>query len=247
MYSLPKPSFLNAYWQDCFNVKKHLEQFLQIDKELLDNFLKSGQKQLGELGNKDFDWQKTEEFYRDRVGDLYLFDLAAWHLGSQDYIGDTLRLIADNVQGQVLDFGGGIGTHSIAAALCPQVQQVIYCDINPRNIDFVKYRVNQMGLEQKIEYCSEIPDKQIFDTIICFDVLEHLAAPSQQVLTFKQILSSQGKMIINWHFFKGHNQEFPFHLDDPHLIDEFFIALQQNFLEIFHPYNITTRCYRKMK
>lgn len=60
------------------------------------------------------------------MGSAYLLDLAAWHLSSTDYIGDTLRLVADQARGLVLDFGGGIGTHTIGAALCPAVEQVIF-------------------------------------------------------------------------------------------------------------------------
>ncbi len=246
MSLFPTPSFLKLYWENSFDLINHLQGFLNLDEKTLDNLLKTSQKELAKLGGQDFNWEKVTDFYRDKVGDFYLFDLAAWHLKSHDYIGDTLRLIADNTKGTVLDFGGGIGTHSIAAALCPEVKQVVYCDINPRNVDFVKYRVKKMGLEHKITCCSVTPEQEIFDTIICFDVLEHLSAPSQQLLSFHKILSSQGKMIINWYFFKGFNQEFPFHIDEPDVVDEFFMILQQHFLEVFHPYYITSRCYRKL-
>jgi 2-polyprenyl-3-methyl-5-hydroxy-6-metoxy-1,4-benzoquinol methylase len=247
MSSFPTPSFLKSYWENSFGLKNHLQEFLEIDKETLENYLKTGQEDLGKLGKKDFNWEQATKFYRDKVGDYYLFDLSAWHLNSSDYIGDTLRLISDNSRGRVLDFGGGIGTHSIAAAFCPQVEEVVYCDINPRNLDFVEYRVNQLGLQKKVTCCSEILDKEVFDTIICFDFLEHLSAPSKQLLLFHKMLSSQGKMIINWYFFKGFNQEFPFHIDDPDVVDDFFMTLQQHFLEVFHPYYITSRCYRKME
>ncbi|MFN9733713.1 MAG: SAM-dependent methyltransferase, partial [Microcystis sp.] len=36
-----------------------------------------------------------------------------------------------------------------------------------------------------------------------------------------------------------------FHLDDPKIIESFFQTLQKDFLEIFHPYHLTVRCYRK--
>jgi hypothetical protein len=51
--------------------------------------------------------------------------------------------------------------------------------------------------------------------------------------------------LINWYFFKGFNGEFPFHLDDPQKVEQFFQVLQSCFLEVFHPYFITARCYRK--
>ena len=97
----------------------------------------------------------------------------------------------------------------------------------------------------KIVFALEMPAKEKFDPILCFDVLEHLLDLSQQFLQFYQALNSDGKMIGNWYFFKGINQEYPFHLDDPKAIETFFRTLQSHFLEVFHPYLITTRCYQK--
>jgi 2-polyprenyl-3-methyl-5-hydroxy-6-metoxy-1,4-benzoquinol methylase len=246
MLTLPAPPLLSRYWQDSFNLKQHIQEFLGLDSETVEMKLESGQQKMLELGNKDFDWEKATAFYRDNVGEVYLFDLGAWHLASHEYIGDTLRLVVDHAQGRLLDFGGGIGTHTIGAALCPQVEQVVYCDINPINRDFVRYRAEQLGLSEKIIFCLEMPEQEAFDTIISFDVLEHLPDPSQQLLKFHQALTNEGKMILNWSFFKGFNQEHPFHIDDPEVVEAFFRTLQSNCLEVFHPYYITSRCYRKL-
>ncbi len=243
--SPPMPS-LTDYWQDAYNLKQHLQQFLDIDEDKLEAKFETALQDLAELGRRDFNWEDATKFYQDRVGEAYLFELATWHLTSKDYIGDTIRLMSDRVQGRVLDFGGGIGTHAIAAALCPQVTQVVYCDINPINYNFVKHRIQQLGLESKIICQTELSPTDRFDTINCFDVLEHLPDPSQQLLDFHQMLTDSGKLVTNWYFSKGANQEFPFHLDDPAIIDRFFRTLQSNFLEIFHPYFITARCYQKI-
>ncbi len=247
MSTFPIPANLNGYWQDAFNLKQHLQQFLEIDAQKLESKFATALQDLAELGRRDFNWEDASKFYRDRVGEAYLFELATWHLTSTDYIGDTLRLIADQSCGRVLDFGGGIGTHAIAAALCPNVTQVIYCDLNPVNYNFVKHRIQQLGLESKINCCLELSSTEVFDTINCFDVMEHLPDPSQQLLEFHQMLSPSGQMVTNWYFSKGQNLEFPFHLDDPQTIDRFFRTLQANFLEVFHPYFITARCYGKMR
>ncbi|MFM2304259.1 MAG: hypothetical protein RLZZ135_1669 [Cyanobacteriota bacterium] len=240
------PSHLNGYWQDAFNLKQHLQQFLDIDEQRLESKFTTAVEDLAALGHKDFNWDEASKFYQENVGEAYLFELATWHLTSTDYIGDTLRLIADRARGRVLDFGGGIGTHSIAAALCPEVSQVVYCDINPINYHFVQHRIKQLGLESKISCCTELAANETFDTINCFDVMEHLPDPSEQLLQFHQMLAPSGRMVTNWYFYQGVNREFPFHLDDVEIIDRFFKTLQANFLEIFHPYFITTRCYRKM-
>ncbi len=238
------PIFWEAYCQDAFNVKQHLQGFLNLDPETLASRLQTSQQELAELGRRDFNWEQAEAFYRDQVGVAYLFDLAAWHLSSQDYIGDTLRLIADHTQGIVLDFGGGIGTHTLAAAMLPDVEQVIFWDLNTTHQDLMVYRAQQLGLEHKIQCAQTFPPEIKVDTIICFDVLEHLSDPAQQLLEFKSILSKEGTLIVNWYFFKGFAGEFPFHLDNPIQIERFFQVLQTQFREIFHPYLITARCYR---
>lgn len=244
--TFPTPAHLSGYWQDAFNLKQHLQQFLKIDDRELERKFATAVEDLADLGRRDFNWEEAGKFYQENVGEAYLFELAAWHLTSTDYIGDTLKLVADRARGRVLDFGGGIGTHAIAAALCPDVTEVVYCDINPVNCNFIKHRIEQLGLESKINCRMELGTNEIFDTINCFDVIEHLPDPSDRLLKFHRMLAPSGRMVTNWYFSKGLNQEFPFHLDDPIIVDRFFKTLQANFLEVFHPYFITTRCYRKM-
>lgn len=242
----PTPEYLEQFWQNSFDLKKHLQQFLKIDLETLETNLARGEEQLKLLGQKDFNWEEATNFYREKVNEKYLFELGAWHLNSSDYIGDTLRLIADNAKGLVLDFGGGIGTHTIGAAFCPKVEKVFYCDINPVNENFVRHRVEELGLTKKVDFLTKIELDQSFDTIMTFDVMEHLPNPEKQLLDFHHLLTEEGKLIINWYFFKGFQQQFPFHLDDEIIINKFFKTLQFNFLEVFQPYFITTRCYGKM-
>lgn len=245
MTTIPTPSFLSGYWQDAFQLKQHLQEFLHLDAQTIENRLATGMQEMAELGHKDFDWEQATAFYREKVQEIYLFELGSWHLVSHDYIGDTLRLVTHYAQGRVLDFGGGIGTHAIGAALSPNVNQVVYVDINPINRDFVEFRSKQLGLDKKIVLSGEIPDLEVFDTIVCFDVLEHLPDPVEQLLMFHESLDHGGKIILNWCFFKGFNQEFPFHHDDPQLLNRFFQTLQTKFIEVFHPYLINARCYQK--
>ncbi len=244
MVSLTPPSVLANYWQDGFSLKQHLQAFLQIDADVLESQFARGQQTLAELGNH-FEWNQVENFYQEQVGTGYLFDLGAWHLSSQEYIGGTLRLIHDYGYGRVLDFGGGIGTHAIAAALCPKITEVVYCDINPVNRNFVAFRAEALGLSHKLKCVETLPADSIFDTVICFDVLEHLSEPVKQLQDFHRRLVEDGALIVNWYFFKGFNQEYPFHLDNPVIIKQFFQCLQTHFLETFHPYFITARCYQK--
>jgi 2-polyprenyl-3-methyl-5-hydroxy-6-metoxy-1,4-benzoquinol methylase len=234
-----------AFQEHGFHLKPHLQSFLRLDPEELNRRLESGQSLLAEMGRRDFDWQQATEFYQDRVGEVYILELAAWHLSSQGYIADTLRLVAQQARGILLDFGGGIGTHALAAAYSPSVEQVLFWDLNPLHRDLVAYRAQRLGLSDKITCLPTLPEDLQIDTILCFDVLEHLPDPGEHLRLFHQWLKPEGRMILNWYFFKGFQQEYPFHLEDPLKVEHFFRILQTHFLEIFHPFLITTRCYRK--
>ena len=69
--------------------------------------------------------------------------------------------------GRILDFGAGIGIHTIAAALCPQLEQVVYCDLNPIHGNFVQSRAAKLGLSEKTLCSQEVSPTEVFDTIIC--------------------------------------------------------------------------------
>lgn len=100
------------------------------------------------LGNGNAYKQVIERllsFCRGIIGVAYIFALASWHLRISGYIGGILRLVADYAKTRVLDFGGGMGTHAIAAALCPKVTEVTYADLNTENCNFVRERSQKLG------------------------------------------------------------------------------------------------------
>jgi len=229
-----------------FHLKSHLANYLQLTVEQIDDRLPQGSDDLATLHPGSFTPDDVIGFYEEKVGARHLFDLAAWHLGSANYIADTLRLQQKFAHGQVLDFGGGIGTHALAAAALPQVDHVWFVDLNPENRDFVRQRsaaldlVDAISVHRDLESTGHIK----FDTLVCLDVLEHIFNPSGQLIAFHERLSVNAVALLNWYFFKGENGEFPFHFDDPKMIEKFFGTLQSQFIEVFHPFLITTRAYK---
>ncbi|MEG4293449.1 class I SAM-dependent methyltransferase [Microcoleus sp. C2C3] len=167
MSSSVAPFFGQGYWQDIFNLKQDLQDFLNSNLEKIEQKLALGQQSLKKIGHRDFVWEKASEFYRDRVGQAYLFDLGSWHMSNQGYIKGTLTLISDRAADRVLDCGGGIGTYAIAAAICPQVEQVVYGDLNPINCNFVQSRAAKLGLIDKISCSLEVSPTEAFEAIIC--------------------------------------------------------------------------------
>tara|TARA_Y100001968_G_scaffold303756_1_gene318185 strand:- start:1158 stop:1904 length:747 start_codon:yes stop_codon:yes gene_type:complete len=240
---------VSSFLKDGFNLKNHLINFLHIDNAELDQRLVNGVNDLAALHPGGFTKNDAGDFYEEKVGDAHLIDLSSWHLNSSNYIADTLRLQQKFAFGKVLDFGGGIGTHALAASFLSNVEHVWFVDLNPQNRNFVELRAKQLGIEDKISVQRDLESSSdlIFDSIVCLDVLEHLPDPSKQLEIFLKKLSPKGVALMNWYFYKGKNGEYPFHFDDQYMIEKFFLTLQSNFIEIFHPFLITTRAYKPLK
>ena len=239
---LDVPEFLRTG----FHLKAHLASYLRLTVEQVDSRLPLGSNDLAMLHPGSFKPEDATSFYEDKVGTRHLFDLAAWHLSSANYIADTLLLQQQFARGQLLDFGGGIGTHALAAAALPAVDHVWFVDLNPQNRNFVMQRAAALGLVDVISVHRDLKSTGDvkFDTLVCLDVLEHISNPSAQLRDFRDRLSVQAVALLNWYFFKGHEGEYPFHFDDPEMVEEFFKTLQDSFIEVFHPFLITTRAYK---
>ena len=239
---------IDKFLDDAFNLKSHLMEFLSIKECDLDGFLRNAKMNLASSHPGDI-LGNVSDFYTDIVGDRHLADLASWHITSKDYIADTLKLQQRFSRDLVLDFGGGIGTHALANAMSSRVKHVFFVDINQTNRKFVEFRAKKLGVEKKLTFCETIKDTKLsrFDTIICLDVLEHLADPSSQIDIFYEIMDYDSVSLLNWYFYKGEKNEYPFHIDDSQIVESFFNTLQSKFLEIFHPILITTRAYRKIR
>lgn len=237
---------IKEFIDDAFDLKSHLMEFLSIQESDLDGFLENAKMDLANL-HPGGSLSEAEDFYKEIVGDKHLADLAAWHISSKDYIADTLKLQQRFSRNLVLDFGGGIGTHALANAMSKKVEHVFFVDINQTNRDFVEYRAQKLGLSNKLTFCKTIQETKIsrFDTIVCLDVLEHLADPAFQIDNFHKIMGPNSIGLFNWYFYKGENNEYPFHVDDEEIIERFFKTLQSKFVEVFHPILITTRSYKK--
>jgi SAM-dependent methyltransferase len=245
--SSPAPLSLEQFLAGGFDLRRQLADHLGLDPAELERRLPLATEALAAAHPGAFEAEQAAAFYESGVGDGHLLELAAWHLGSADYIADTLRLQQRFARGQVLDFGGGIGTHALAAAALPEVEAVWFVDLNPQNRRFVEARAERFGLAGKLRCFRDLSASALpaaFDTIVCLDVLEHLPDPAAQLEQFAARMAPEATALMNWYFFKGFAGEYPFHFDDPQLVEAFFRTLQSRFLEVFHPYLITTRAYR---
>ena len=145
---------IKEFIDHAFDLKSHLMEFLSIEEGDLDGFLENAKMDLASL-HPGGSLSEAEDFYKEIVGDKHLADLAAWHISSKDYIADTLKLQQRFSRNLVLDFGGGIGTHSLANAMSTKVEHVfslilikqieILLNIGLKNLEWV---INSLFVKQ---------------------------------------------------------------------------------------------------
>ncbi len=163
---------LEEFLKTGFDLKSHLASYLDLTTDQLECMLPQGLNDLATLHPGVFNPEDAIGFYEEKVGTKHLLELATWHLNSSEYIADTLRLQKMFARGQVLDFGGGIGTHALAAAGLREVDHVCFVDLNPQNRNFVQQRAFSLGLTEKISTHRDLSStgRCLFDTIVCLDV-----------------------------------------------------------------------------
>ena len=115
---------LKAFLDTGLDLKAHLSAYLELSINEIEKLLPKGSQDLAAVHPGFLQPEEATCFYEEKVGTFHLLELAAWHLRSSDYIADTLRMQAMFACGQVLDFGGGIGTHALVAAGMPEVDHV---------------------------------------------------------------------------------------------------------------------------
>ena len=76
------PEFLRTGFQ----LRSHLAQYLDLTVEQVDGRLPQGAEDLAMLHPGTFEFEDATCFYEEKVGTRHLFDLAAWHLSSSNYI-----------------------------------------------------------------------------------------------------------------------------------------------------------------
>jgi len=200
------------------------EYFLGAEADLLDYAglpqLRNGRAELRDKWNAGS--RDPDTFYRDEVGDSYLHDLAVWHSSGKVTSWGTGAYPV--LRGEVLDFGGGIGTYSLMAVSKPEVDRVLYLDINETNRAFARYRAEKHGVAEKI--VREAPDHPV-DCLMSLDVLEHLPSRRRAILDFASRLKRGGTLVLTYtpNSTKGQH---PMHLMTP--FDAFTVKVLLNLL-----------------
>lgn len=96
---------------------------------------------------------------------------------------------------KIIDIGCGNGNMSIQ--LGKFGYSVTGIDIDPDSIEFAKKMNDMDNVKFFVKNVMKFRDeKQIYDVVICSEVLEHLTDPARMIGTIRQILKDKGILIV---------------------------------------------------
>ena len=131
------------------------------------------------------------DFYR--TTESYLFNLARYDYFFQNWRERVPRLC----WGRILDYGGGIGDMIIRCAE-RGFKDLTYYDLEGKTMNFAKWRFAKRGIKVQIIKSSDEEDRLEgkYDSIFCFDVLEHVTEPIKHAERLIKHLSKIGNLFI---------------------------------------------------
>lgn len=132
------------------------------------------------------------QFYR--VTPYEIFDTAYWHMSR--YQRKLRSEIVKISYGEVLDYGGGIGDLSVM--LAQKGLNVTYLEIPGKTFEFAKWLFKKRQVLDKVQMipADELDKLEYYDTIICLDVIEHVADQIYVLEKLGEHLNKNGILII---------------------------------------------------
>ncbi|WP_052270463.1 glycosyltransferase [Archaeoglobus fulgidus] len=144
---------------------------------------------------------------------------------------------AQFVKGKVvLDLGCGEGYGSYI--LSKYAKKVVGVDIDDKSIKHASSTYIRSNLEYRVGSVTSIPvdGEEIFDAVICFEVLEHIAEHEEMLQEVKRVLKKDGIFVVSTPNKKVYsdepNYQNPFHVKELYF-DEFKALLGRYFKHIY--------------
>ena len=156
---------------------------------------------------------ERRKWYRET--DAYIFESSYWYEADHS-IQELHKWLIEFCRvngGRILDFGAGIGELIIQLALHDNIKPV-YMDINSKTSDFAKFRLENRGILDKVEFVTtkgETKLSGLYSIVYTLDTLEHLINPFESVCTFIDYLSVDGKLILEYSL--DFTENYPMHLE----------------------------------
>lgn len=131
-----------------------------------------------------------------RVQTVYLFSLVRWHItGEARWRNLYAEFPPPSGAGRVLDFGCGIGTHTLALSAMGWVADGI--DLGERMIDFAQWRADYHDSGARFAV-GNAPMRGEYDFIMMHDVVGHLTKPHATMGAVDDALKGGGGLYITY-------------------------------------------------
>ena len=155
--------------------------------------------------------KEIERFYE--LNPFYAFSLSYWHMsiGQRNFRHEIIKIC----EGDVLDYGGGIG--DLCIELAKKGLNVTYADVNGKIFKFAEWLFKKRAKRCEIRVLDEgmnldeIWAKE-YGTIVCIDVIEHIVHPEVVLEKMAKHLKNNGKLIITGLNCIGETEDHPMHL-----------------------------------
>jgi SAM-dependent methyltransferase len=211
-HPLPPPAALERLWRDAMDpasvgmpeaIAAEIGAYRSEPPAVVLARMEAGKDDLRDLWNSQAidpaNARQVAAFYRDHFVEAY--ELANWHAGRTNGRPPLHYAVAAWVASRLklrraLDFGSGIGTGSIclARAGC----EVHSADIANELLRFVGYRLERRGHPAKlIDLTVSTPERDYYDIITCFDVLEHVPDQAAKLRELESYLKPDGLLFVN--------------------------------------------------
>lgn len=159
-----------------------------------------------------------KKFYK--INTFQPFSLAFWHMTNGQR---KLRSrIIELSQGNILDYGGGIGDTSLM--LAKKGLDVTYADISGKTLEFAQWLMKKNNHPEIKVFDIDKDRERIwsrnYDTIISIDVVEHLLQPQKVIERMAEHLNENGRLIITGLSSSGSTDDHPMHMDINFNIDQ---------------------------
>jgi 2-polyprenyl-3-methyl-5-hydroxy-6-metoxy-1,4-benzoquinol methylase len=156
------------------------------------------------------DREGMARWYRDN-SELYLFAISGYNLEYKRII-SNLRMLKYG-RGACLDYGAGNG--EIILELARRGHRATYFDVDGLTMKFARQRAEQQGLAVQFLYSKDdlatAAEKDGFDTVFSFDVLEHLPDLPGELIYLSSLLNPDGLLVFDVP--AGSTKSHPMHLN----------------------------------
>jgi len=199
------------YKSDRDEMTDDIAEFFKIDRDLAERQIIASDLRLTEAWNKAKPKTPDEErkFYKET--DRYVFELAMWHFSSRrDFDVNLVDKIKMDKSKTVLDYGCGTGQN--AFILARNGFDVTLADLDSVSLKFAEFRFKKHALPYKIWHVDKDPrPKEKYDTILAFDVFEHIP-PRELPQTVRDLIKlKHDKTRIYYTTNFNKTKEFPMH------------------------------------